>query len=177
MHLRTKNSVIESVREIVFGLEDSLVSTMGAVTGIAIGTEDRMVIILSGLVILAVEATSMSAGSFLSTETAERAEEKSDKVVHQRSIKAAFVMFVSYVFGGMLPLTPYLLLPPDLAILPSVILAVLALAGVGFWTGRFTKRAGWKTAIEMVVVSLVAAGIGYLVGWTVSHYFGINTIL
>lgn len=59
------------MREIVFGLEDSLVSTLGAVTGVAVGSGDRYVIVLSGLVLVAVEAISMSAGSFLSTQSAE----------------------------------------------------------------------------------------------------------
>ena len=31
-----KRQVAESIREIVFGLEDSLVSTLGAITGIAL---------------------------------------------------------------------------------------------------------------------------------------------
>lgn len=60
------------MREIVFGLEDSLVSTLGAVTGVAVGSGDRYVIVLSGLVLVAVEAISMAAGSFLSTQSAEQ---------------------------------------------------------------------------------------------------------
>lgn len=177
MQLRIKNSVIESVREIVFGLEDSLVSTMGALTGIAIGTEDRSVIILSGLVILAVEATSMAAGSFLSTQTAELAEEKSNKTVERKSVKAAIVMVISYFFGGIVPLAPYIFLKPSTAIFPSIVFTILALAGVGVWASRYTKRSCLRSAGEMVVISLTAAAIGYLVGWLVSHYFSINTLL
>jgi len=175
MRLRIKSSTIESVREIVFGLEDSLVSTMGAVTGIAIGTGDQAVVILSGLVILAVEAISMAAGSFLSTKTAELAEDKSSKTVKKQSIKAAVVMFLSYFVGGAVPLTPYLFLEPSLAIFPSILFTVIALAGVGLWASRYTKRSPWKSAAEMVIISLAAAAIGYLVGWVVSNYFGLNT--
>ena len=60
------------MRETVFGLEDSLVSTLGAVAGVAVGSGDRYIIVLSGLVIVVVEAISMSAGSFLSTQSAEQ---------------------------------------------------------------------------------------------------------
>lgn len=60
-----------AMREIIFGLEDRLVSTLGAVTGVAVGSGDRYIIVLSGLVIVAVEAISMSAGSYLSTQSAE----------------------------------------------------------------------------------------------------------
>jgi len=61
--------LIEAIREVVFGLEDGLVSTMGAVAGIAAGTENGRIVILSGLVIIAVEALSMAAGSYLSNKS------------------------------------------------------------------------------------------------------------
>lgn len=61
--------LLEAIRELVFGLEDGLVSTMGAVAGIAAGTENGQVVILSGLVIIAVEALSMAAGSYLSNKS------------------------------------------------------------------------------------------------------------
>ncbi|MFH2062979.1 MAG: VIT1/CCC1 transporter family protein [bacterium] len=54
------------IRELVFGLEDGIVSTGGAVIGIAAGTGDWQVVILSGLVIVIVEALSMAAGTYLS---------------------------------------------------------------------------------------------------------------
>ena len=177
MFSKLKKNIIGSVREIIFGLEDSLVSTMGAITGIAIGTQDRAIVVISGLVILAVEATSMAAGSFLSTETSELANNKLSKTVSQKSIKAAGVMFVSYILGGLIPLLPYLFLKPSLAVLPSIFFSVVALTGVGLWAGRITGRAQWKVAVEMVIISITAAIVGYAVGWIASHYFEISTIL
>lgn len=68
----------KGIREIVFGAEDGMVSTLGALTGIAIGTADHFTVILAGLVIVAVESTGMSVGSFLSN--------KSVKEVNQRKL-------------------------------------------------------------------------------------------
>jgi predicted membrane protein (TIGR00267 family) len=59
-----------SVREVVFGLEDSFVSTMGAVTGIAVGSGNSSAVILAGFVLVGVEAISMAAGSYLSSKAA-----------------------------------------------------------------------------------------------------------
>ncbi|MBI4598973.1 VIT1/CCC1 transporter family protein [Candidatus Uhrbacteria bacterium] len=159
-----------SIREIVFGLEDSLVSTLGAVTGIAAGTHDPRIVILSGLVLVAVEATSMSAGSYLSSESAAEVEavatHRSSRLTLRREapLRSAFVMAVFYMAGGALPLLPYVLLPLPSAFLPSVLLTVTALFALGWWIGRLTKRNPWKRACEMVVVSLTAAVIGYLIG-------------
>ncbi|MDO8451414.1 MAG: VIT1/CCC1 transporter family protein [bacterium] len=58
-----------SAREIIFGLEDGLVSTLGAVTGIAGATFDSYTIILSGVVLVAVEALSMGVGEYLSSKS------------------------------------------------------------------------------------------------------------
>lgn len=62
-------NLLDAIRELVFGLEDGLVSTMGAIAGIAAGTENGGVVVLSGLVIIAVEALSMTAGSYLSNKS------------------------------------------------------------------------------------------------------------
>lgn len=57
------------LREAVFGVQDGLVSTLGALTGIAAGTQQREPVIIAGLVIIVVESLSMSAGSYLSSKS------------------------------------------------------------------------------------------------------------
>lgn len=66
---RRFGKLFEAIRELVFGLEDGLVSTLGAVAGIAAGTADGRIVALSGLVLIAVEALSMAAGSYLSNKS------------------------------------------------------------------------------------------------------------
>lgn len=46
-----------------------MVSTMGAITGIAAATQNHFTVILSGLVIIAVESISMAIGSYLSSKS------------------------------------------------------------------------------------------------------------
>lgn len=67
-YLHYKNSKVLSVmRELVFGMEDGMVSTLGSITGIAVGSGNHYVIILAGLVIIAVESISMGVGSYISS--------------------------------------------------------------------------------------------------------------
>jgi len=56
-------------REIVFGMQDGMVSVVGALTGIAVGTNDLFVILLSGIAIIAIGAISMAIGTFISIGT------------------------------------------------------------------------------------------------------------
>jgi VIT1/CCC1 family predicted Fe2+/Mn2+ transporter len=67
------------LREAVFGIEDGMVSTFGAITGIAAATEHPFTIVLSGLVIVSVESISMAIGSYLSS--------KSERAVSERKLK------------------------------------------------------------------------------------------
>jgi len=64
------------IREIVFGLQDGMVSTLGALTGIAIGSQDLFTVILAGFVVILVEAVSMSIGSYVSTLSEAEIEER-----------------------------------------------------------------------------------------------------
>jgi len=58
--------IADSIREIVFGMEDGMVSTLGAITGIAVGSQDHFTVVLAGMVIIAVESISMGIGVYIS---------------------------------------------------------------------------------------------------------------
>ncbi len=180
MEKKLRDGVAHSMREIVFGLEDSLVSTLGAVTGIAAGTHNSYVVILSGLVLIVVESISMSAGSYLSSKAAAEVEEthgtEGRRLPHVFPLRAGVVMFFAYILGGFFPLGPYLLLPIERAILPSVIITLVVLFLVGAWKASFTRRSWVKSGLEMMAVSMTAAFLGYLIGRLVSNVFGISVV-
>lgn len=69
-------TTLGSVRELIFGLEDGMVSTLGVIVGIAAGTQSKAAVILSGCVVIAVEALSMAAGDYLSNKTEKELENK-----------------------------------------------------------------------------------------------------
>ncbi|MEK7665507.1 MAG: VIT1/CCC1 transporter family protein [Patescibacteria group bacterium] len=156
------------LREIIFGFEDSLVSTLGTITGVAVGSGNSDFVILTGSVLVAVEAISMAAGSYLSSKTEEEVE-----ATHRHSRRnesrehpliAGVIMFFSYLAGGFFPLLPYLFLSVQDALWLSVILTFIFLFVLGAWKTRFTKRSWWKSGSEMVVVCAFAAIIGYWIG-------------
>ncbi len=71
-----KSSVAEVLKEVVFGMEDGMVSTLGSITGIAVGSGNHFTVILAGVVIVAVESISMGIGSYLSNRSQEELEER-----------------------------------------------------------------------------------------------------
>lgn len=229
-----RNQIQLSIREIVFGLEDSLVSTLGVLTGIAVGTGNTYVVILSGVVLIFVEGLSMSAGSFLSSKSAEqvfsaRLKQDASRILQERvsddelliemlkrkkfnqsevevvlkalgkerrlwmkeiqrceyrfapsvatsPLKSGAVMGVFYLFGGIFPLLPYFFLPVAEAIIPSIIITGLLLFVLGFLKAKVAEVHPLKSGLEMTVISLTAAMLGFVIARLVSSAFGISVI-
>jgi VIT1/CCC1 family predicted Fe2+/Mn2+ transporter len=144
-----------------FGIEDSLVSTTGALAGIAVGAGSKEVILLTALVIIAVESTSMGASEFVSEETEEDIEKEK---VPASPLISGIIIFVSYVVAGLIPLAPYLFLPHLTAIPVSIVLALIGLIILGFYKGKITHKSPVRSALEVFIIGGIAAGIGLAVG-------------
>lgn len=165
--------MLRGIREIIFGLEDGLVSTLGVVTGIAEGTKDRFVIILSGVIVIAVESLSMAAGTYLATKSEEEAlfVGKARRLIRAliptrqpSPVRNAAIMGISYTLGGAVPVLPYLVFPVRAAIGISIGATVVALFLVGAGKARLTQTSLTRSAFEMAAVSLAAAALGFAIG-------------
>jgi VIT1/CCC1 family predicted Fe2+/Mn2+ transporter len=151
------------IRNFVFGVEDSLVSTGGVLTGIAFAGVSKSTILLTGIVVIFVEAFSMGAGSFLSEHSVQGYEQGSHQPFGS-SFAGGVVMFFSYFVAGFITLTPYLIWEPHIAIKVSVIAALVALFILGLIIARISKVNMLKEAFKMVIVGGIAMGLGILVG-------------
>ncbi|MBA3678860.1 VIT1/CCC1 transporter family protein [Candidatus Saccharibacteria bacterium] len=144
-----------------FGVEDSLVSTTGALAGIAIGATSKSAIIATSLVIIAVESTSMAASEFISEETEEDIEK--EKVPASPFI-SGLIIFIGYIVAGLIPLFPYLVLPHIQAIPVSIVSALIGLFFLGIYKGRLSHKSPTRSAIEVLIIGGIAATIGLAVG-------------
>lgn len=216
------SKIASSIREIVFGIEDGMVSTLGAVTGIAVGSQDHFTVVLAGMVIISVESISMGIGSYisnlsesdilkrklyeekqeindfpheekqelvgiyikdgwpkdLSIKMAEAASKDkklmlhemahhelniSPKVKHHLWHNGVF-MFFAYIFGGLIPLFAYFILPINVAIKISTVITLLGLFVLGAATTRYTKGSWQKMGLRVFVLGSIALLAGYLIG-------------
>jgi VIT1/CCC1 family predicted Fe2+/Mn2+ transporter len=79
-------------------------------------------------------------------------------------LRASAVMFLSFLIGAAVPVTPYLL-PVGRAALPlSWTLSVLALLGVGVFKGVLTRHPIVRSGLEFAGVALGSAFVGWLIG-------------
>lgn len=151
------------VRNFIFGAEDSLVSTVGLLTGVASAGLARKEIVISGVVLICVEALSMSVGSFLSERTTEEScrdfQEKDSK-----SFSAAFIMLISYFACGLIPLFPYLLFDVSMAFWWSIVASFVALFLLGFVSAKILKTKVLKNSLRMMTIGGLTILLGVVVG-------------
>ena len=151
------------LRTIIFGINDSLVSTVGFLAGISVAGVSREIIVLTGIVYALVEAFSMAMGDFLSEESAEEYMKKSD-VSNRPSIVSAVLMFVSCVLASLIPLIPYIIFASGTALIVSVFLSVFALFIVGVISARFSRLPMLWRGARMALLGGAAIVMGVAIG-------------
>jgi VIT1/CCC1 family predicted Fe2+/Mn2+ transporter len=151
------------LRTIIFGILDSLVSTVGLLAGMSAAGAAHKTIVLTGIIYAFVEAFSMAVGNFLSEESVEEYVAKAD-VGGRNAFGAAALMFVVFVIAAFIPIVPYLLFAGDTALFASIGFSVLALFMVGVASGRVAKLPMLSRGIRMALLGGAAIAIGTLVG-------------
>lgn len=164
---RFRNSVY--LRNFIFGVEDSLVSTVGLLSGLASQGVSHATILLTGAIYICVEGFSMAVGSYLSEDSAREYASRAE-VKDSLSFFGSIVMFVSFVGAGFIPIAPYMAFEGAEAVSYSIFFSILALFFLGFLNGRLSGLRPWKRAARMAVLG----GVAILIGVTVGVFFQVG---
>lgn len=80
----------------------------------------------------------------------------------KRARASAFTIGLSYVLGGLVPLSPYFLdTSSRVALRGSVVVTIVALWVFGYIKGRFTVKTPFRTALQTVLVGGLAAAAAF----------------
>ncbi|MEK7641758.1 MAG: VIT1/CCC1 transporter family protein [Patescibacteria group bacterium] len=161
---QTRLAKASYLRSFIFGVEDSLVSTVGLLSGIAMAGVARGTILTTGIILILVEAFSMAAGSFLSETSVEEYQGISPNRV---PLIDGSIMFMSYVLAGLVPLVPYMYFETDIAFEISIGLALLALLVLGMFGGMYSnsaKKNVFRRGMRMLLIGGVAIVVGVVAG-------------
>lgn len=151
------------LRNFIFGVEDSLVSTVGLLAGVAAANVSTRTILTTGIVLVVVEGFSMGVGSFLTEETTQEMEGQKPRVL--QAFQGACTMLVSYCLAGLLPLSPYIFYSGETAVIISVVVSLLGLLALGYATALYYGRPSpWRRAVKMFFLGGIAVVVGVLIG-------------
>jgi len=153
----------EYLRSILFGFEDSLISTTGLIAGISIGSDNNKFVILAVVVSIAIEAVSMGVGEYLSDDSVKDL----DKLKRNKDnpLLSGFLMLISYIFAGMIPLLPALFIPFPTSLMLSIVFAFIAFFLLGYIKGKLVHASPLKGGIKILTVGGIATILGLLIGF------------
>ncbi|EEF34834.1 vacuolar iron transporter 1 [Ricinus communis] len=79
-----------------------------------------------------------------------------------RALQSALTIAISYIVGGLVPLSPYMMFPlAREAMFASVVITILALLIFGFVKGYFTGNQPFKSAIQTAFIGAIASAAAY----------------
>ena len=90
---------------------------------------------------------------------------------HTTPLNEGWITGLATAIGAFIPVAPFLFTEGMLAIWISFTLAMLSHFAVGAARSVFTGRGLFRSGIDMFVVGLGVAGVGYLVGELLEHFF------
>jgi predicted membrane protein (TIGR00267 family) len=87
----------------------------------------------------------------------------------KRALQSALTIAISYIVGGLIPLSPYLALPSAQAALKaSVIVTLIALIVFGYVKGHFTGSGPLRSAVQTTVIGSLAAAAAFGIARAIS---------
>ncbi len=168
----------EFLREIIFGANDGVVTAIGFLMGISGTVSQQKIIVLSGVLTIIAGSVSMTLGNYLGVKSQNEYFENKDSAswIELNPILAGIIMGVSYLLAGFPPLLPFIVVKPTArALVMSIIVAIFVMGAIGFVRWTLNKNNLRGKIVETVVIGIIAAGIGFLVG-EVLNFLGISGV-
>lgn len=163
-----------NLREFVYGGMDGAVTTFAVVTGAAGANLSTQVILILGFANVFADGFSMAVGSFLSEKSEQDLSDSRGHTVkadHESPLSASIATFVSFILVGFIPLAVHTVdyvfdlgIASADALVYSVLLTLVAFAGIGYLRGVITKIDRARAILESLGLGLAAAVISYVIG-------------
>jgi VIT1/CCC1 family predicted Fe2+/Mn2+ transporter len=89
----------------------------------------------------------------------------------ERARNSAATIAAAYVAGGLIPLSPYMVLGnAGMGLIVSAAVTLAALAAFGFMKGRFTGTGPLRSASQTCVIGALAAGTAFVIAKLIANH-------
>ena len=191
VHLRLRPSAVprrrfgaDSIRELVFGIEDGVVQNMTLIAGMVGASLSNHIIVIAAAINAIAGVLSMAMGTYLSSK-AERdvalaASDEEAAVGHRINgdspLRDALVMAGAYTVGAVVPLLPFAfgIESRAMSVLTAVSLTALTLFGLRVGKAIVSEQRRIRSGVEMLALASVAGIAGYLIGIATRAVFGLE---
>jgi len=162
-----KRNLLDNLRQIIFGVEDGAIGTLGVVVGMAQAAAPNSYIILAGIATMFAQMISMSAGTYLSVKSESEylsSRKRARLPSHKHPINSALIMAISVVIGAAIPLSAFLIWESKAGIIPAIFITLIGLFFLGAYKGKSVKKDTLKSGLEIMVIGGLAALVGFGIG-------------
>lgn len=158
---------LKYVGSVVLGLNDALVEFTGTLAGLTFAIQNSQIIAVAGLITGVAASLSMAASEYLS--------QRSDDTAGTNPKTAAVYTGLTYILTVSLLILPFLILPsPYLALVFTLIGAVLVIFVFTFYISVAKDLPFWKRFAEMAAISLGIAAISFVIGLLIRVMLNVN---
>ena len=148
---------LKYVGSVVLGLNDALVEFTGTLAGLTFAIQNSQIIAVAGLITGVAASLSMAASEYLS--------QRSEGTTSTDPKKAAVYTGITYIVTVALLILPFLILQsPYIALVFTLIGAVLVIFIFTFYISVAKDLPFWKRFAEMAAISLGIAAISFVIG-------------
>lgn len=178
----------ESIRELVFGVEDGVVQNMTLIAGMVGAALSSKIILIAAAINAIAGVLSMSMGTYLSSQ-AERevalagrdgsgppATDPELSVSGHSPRRDALVMAGAYAVGATIPLLPFVggFLDGGPALALAIVLTGITLFILGVGKGSLSNQHPIRSGLQMLVLASAAGLAGYFLGVVARAVFGLD---
>lgn len=82
----------------------------------------------------------------------------------QTALRSVLIVGTSAILGSLIPLMPFFFFSIKISVVVSLLTAGITLFAIGFYKAKITVGKPFKSGIEIAVIGLISALIGYLIG-------------
>ena len=157
---------IEGFQGTAFGIMAGIITILGVVIGTSEATNSTSLVVVSGLMAGVADAFGNSVG-FYASELAERGEHIRENAhvapsteVHMSTVNS----FISSLIAMLVPVLPFVFLPPMQAMTAAVSIAMVVLFALGSYVGHLIGLSRFRFGLRYVILGLIGSGLSYLIG-------------
>jgi VIT1/CCC1 family predicted Fe2+/Mn2+ transporter len=82
----------------------------------------------------------------------------------KRALFSALTIAAAYIVGGLIPLSPYMVIPEiSTALFWSAVMTLASMAGFGFLKGHFTGQSPWRSGLHTMLIGGLAASAAFAI--------------
>jgi len=96
---------------------------------------------------------------------------------YKKPFKVASIVGISTVIGSIIPILPFFLFDITNGIISSLILSATVLFLVGAYKAKLSIGSWERSGIELMLIGILSAVLGYLVGLLLKVIFGLNGVI